>query len=77
MTVTAAALRSRLRSHAIPENVAVLQRFFKTGPGQYGDGDRFIGVKVPGIRAVCREGRDAPRFPVPRPHRRERSTRGQ
>jgi 3-methyladenine DNA glycosylase AlkD len=60
MTVTAASLRSRLRSHAIPENVAVLQRFFKTGPGQYGEGDRFIGVKVPGIRTVCRECRDAP-----------------
>ena len=59
MTWTAAALRSRLRSHAIPENVAILQRFFKTGPGEYGEGDRFIGVKVPGVRAVCRECRDA------------------
>jgi 3-methyladenine DNA glycosylase AlkD len=60
MTMTAAALRSRLRSHASAENGAVLQRFFKTGPGEYGEGDRFIGVTVPGIRAVCRECRDAP-----------------
>jgi 3-methyladenine DNA glycosylase AlkD len=59
MTLTAAAIRSRLRKHAIPGNVAILQRFFKTGPGEYGEGDRFIGVKVPGIRSVCRECGDA------------------
>ena len=59
MTLTVAALRSRLRSHAIPDNVAILQRFFKTGAGEYGEGDRFIGVKVPAIRVVCRACRDA------------------
>ena len=58
MTLTARAIRARLRSHAIPANVAILQRFFKTGRGEYGEGDRFIGVKVPGLRAVCRECRD-------------------
>jgi 3-methyladenine DNA glycosylase AlkD len=57
MTLTADAIRKRLRAHAMPENVAILQRFFKTGPGEYGEGDRFIGVKVPGIRTVCRECR--------------------
>ena len=58
--LTAAAITRRLRRHANPANVAILQSFFKTGPGQYGEGDRFIGVKVPGIRAVCRECRGAP-----------------
>ena len=57
MTLTARAIRARLRSHAIPGNVAILQSFFKTGPGEYGEGDTFIGVKVPAVRAVCRECR--------------------
>jgi 3-methyladenine DNA glycosylase AlkD len=58
--LTAAAIRRTLRAHANPASVAILQRFFKTGPGQYGEGDRFIGVTVPGVRAVCRECRGAP-----------------
>jgi len=56
---SAAAISRKLRTHAHPSSVAILQRFFKTGPGQYGEGDRFIGVKVPGVRAVCRECRGA------------------
>lgn len=56
---TAAAISRKLRKHADPSSVAILQRFFKTGPGEYGEGDRFIGVKVPGVRAVCRECRGA------------------
>lgn len=48
-------IQHRLRSLASSETACVLQGFFKTGPGQYGAGDMFLGIKVPTIRSVARE----------------------
>ena len=57
---TAGVLSARLRSFASREKASLLQRFFKTGPGQYGEGDRFLGVMVPQVRQVVKEHHDAP-----------------
>jgi len=51
-------LRSKLRTMADPEKAKVLQRFFKTGPGQYGEGDVFLGIQVPALRKLAKENPD-------------------
>jgi 3-methyladenine DNA glycosylase AlkD len=57
--LTGAAIRRRLAAHAEPGRVPLLLRFFKTGPGQYGEGDVFAGVRLSAIRKVCRDCRGA------------------
>ena len=52
-------LAARLRQRADKTRVPALQRFFQTGPGQYAEGDIFIGVTVPHLRQICRECRNA------------------
>jgi 3-methyladenine DNA glycosylase AlkD len=53
--MTAKEIHSRLAALADPEQATILQRFFKTGPGQYGEGDIFIGIRVPVLRKLVRE----------------------
>ena len=47
-------LLSRMLSHQDPSQVAGLSRFFKCGPGQYGEGDKFLGIKVPITREIVK-----------------------
>lgn len=54
-------LRARLRKLASPKGAGFLQRFFKTAPGEYGAGDRFIGIRVPVIRKLAKEFAALPR----------------
>src|SRR5919107_4389214 len=56
----AADVRKELKSMADPGKAAILQRFFKTGPSQYGEGDIFIGVMVPQSRLVAKKFNQLP-----------------
>ncbi len=53
--MTATTLQKELRGLADSEKKIGLQRFFKTGKGQYAEGDIFIGVMVPQIRALAKK----------------------
>lgn len=63
---TAAQLEARVRALGKPQHAAILARFFKTGPGQYGEGDRFVGIKVPVLRKLAQQARDLPPAEVER-----------
>lgn len=47
------------------EQQAVLMRFFKTAPGEYGHGDEFLGIKVPQTRDVVKQAKDVPLTEIP------------
>lgn len=47
--------QKKLREYATEEDAESLARYFKTGPGQYGEGDQFIGVTVPEMTAVAKK----------------------
>ena len=51
-------IQKRLTELGDPGKAAVLQRFFKTGPGEYAEGDLFRGIPVPELRRLARHYKD-------------------
>lgn len=58
--MTAASAVRRLKALGTAERARAAEWFFKTGPGEYGEGDRFLGVSVPATRTVVREAAAMP-----------------
>ena len=48
-------IQKRLKKLGNKKYAAISQRFFKTGPGEYGEGDVFIGIRVPVLRKLVKE----------------------
>ena len=55
---TVTAVSKQLHQLADPDYAHRTTRFFKTGPGEYAEHDRFLGIRVPQLRALAREHRD-------------------
>lgn len=51
-------IREELHKFANPDKAVFLQRFFKTGEGQYGFGDKFLGISVPNQRKIASKFKD-------------------
>lgn len=53
-------IRRQLAQTGDATRAAACRRFFKTGPGEYGEGDVFVGIRVPVLRKLSRAHRDIP-----------------
>lgn len=53
--MTAAVVKKHLQTLAQPERALMVARFFQTGPGQYAEGDLFLGMSMPQQRMVVRK----------------------
>ena len=51
-------LRQTINKLANPAQAKILSRFFKTGKGEYGEGDEFLGIKVPISRSIAKQFKD-------------------
>jgi 3-methyladenine DNA glycosylase AlkD len=58
--ITAAQFIKKLKTYSSPKEVEKIQRYFKTGKGEYGAGDKFIGVRMGQLFALAKEFIDMP-----------------
>jgi 3-methyladenine DNA glycosylase AlkD len=58
--MTAAEIEHSLKTISDPEKAVFVARYFKTGPGQYGEGDQFVGLTVPVLRGLAKEYKGLP-----------------
>lgn len=58
--MNAATIQARMRRLGIPGRAQACARFFKSGPGQYGEGDVFLGLNAAQVRGLAREFRALP-----------------
>jgi 3-methyladenine DNA glycosylase AlkD len=65
MMTTAKEIIAYMESLSNERQRQVLMRFFKTGPGEYGEGDEFLGLKVPQTRTVVKSAKNIPLTEVP------------
>ncbi len=56
--MTLEVIRKQIKELADPKRAKISQRFFKTGPGEYGEGDRLIGIRIPILRKLARAHKD-------------------
>ncbi|HBE69532.1 MAG TPA: DNA alkylation repair protein [Planctomycetaceae bacterium] len=54
-------VEAALRQHSNAEKAAFFPKFFKSGPGEYGEGDKFLGVVVPDQRKIAGQYKQLPR----------------
>lgn len=53
-------IQARLRKLGNKQRAEISRGFFKTGPGEYGEGDVFLGIRVPDLRKLSKEYQDIP-----------------
>lgn len=60
MRTKAAEIQKELEMYIDPVKREYLPNFFKTGKGQYGEGDKFLGIVVPNTRLVAKRHKEEP-----------------